>query len=322
MASAGPQKDLRAVTMLWPNVEHFILKRDLVRTGTIDDLPGGTGGQRVSMGLENSGTLGSNRVLMENLGLDADAAYELAFMGYAPSSDALVNGDIVGMSTPAGLPVGAATKALGNRRRPTAGIHRGAVASRRMAASVCGRPTSSPQVPIRGRIEDVQTMAQPNFLAVRADVDEDAVYLMTKTIFENLPFLQNIHPATNAMALESALSGLPMPLHPGRGALFPRGRPRGARQTRFDGALGRGSVQGELWQRRGGARTDQPRHRLDHRWRHRQHVDAHRERLGGRARPWRRHARFWQCAAEARRRRSPISCISAGWTSASCKPMS
>jgi len=50
---------------------------------------------------------------------------------------------------------------------------------------------------------------------VRADVDEDAVYKITKTIYENLPFLNAIHGATKAMSLEQAISGLPLPLHPG-----------------------------------------------------------------------------------------------------------
>ncbi|MGL1311199.1 TAXI family TRAP transporter solute-binding subunit, partial [Vibrio parahaemolyticus] len=34
-------------------------------------------------------------------------------------------------------------------------------------------------------------------------------------IYENLPFLQGIHKATKAMAIEKAISGLPLPLHPG-----------------------------------------------------------------------------------------------------------
>jgi len=41
------------------------------------------------------------------------------------------------------------------------------------------------------------------------------VYLITKTMYENLPFLQAIHQATKAMAFEKAIAGLPLPLHPG-----------------------------------------------------------------------------------------------------------
>jgi TRAP transporter TAXI family solute receptor len=66
-----------------------------------------------------------------------------------------------------------------------------------------------------GQSEPVMTVAQPNFLAVRDDVSDDDVYLITKTIYENLPFLQNIHAATKDMALEKAIAGLPVPLHPG-----------------------------------------------------------------------------------------------------------
>ena len=66
-----------------------------------------------------------------------------------------------------------------------------------------------------GQEQAINTIAQPNFLAVRADVDEDAVYRITKAIYENLPFLNGIHKATKAMALDKAVAGLPMPLHPG-----------------------------------------------------------------------------------------------------------
>ena len=71
-----------------------------------------------------------------------------------------------------------------------------------------------------GQMKDIKTIAQPNFLAVRADLDEDAVYMITKTIYENLPFLNAIHKATKVMALEKALAGLPVPLHPGAAKFY------------------------------------------------------------------------------------------------------
>ena len=46
-------------------------------------------------------------------------------------------------------------------------------------------------------------------------MNEEAVYLITKTIYENLPFLNAIHKATKAMAIEKAIAGLPVPLHAG-----------------------------------------------------------------------------------------------------------
>ena len=55
---------------------------------------------------------------------------------------------------------------------------------------------------------------------MRADVSDEDVYMITKTIYENLGFLQAIHKATTAMALEKAIAGLPMPLHPGAARYF------------------------------------------------------------------------------------------------------
>ncbi|MBU4120581.1 MAG: TAXI family TRAP transporter solute-binding subunit, partial [Proteobacteria bacterium] len=66
-----------------------------------------------------------------------------------------------------------------------------------------------------GQDKDINTIAQPNFLAVRPDVPVETVYKITKTIYENLPFLHNIHKATLAMKLGKAIAGLPAPLHPG-----------------------------------------------------------------------------------------------------------
>ena len=66
----------------------------------------------------------------------------------------------------------------------------------------------------------ITTIAQPNFLAVRDDVSDEDVYQLTKAIYENLTFLQSIHKVTKAMALEKAIAGLPVPLHPGAAKFY------------------------------------------------------------------------------------------------------
>ena len=62
---------------------------------------------------------------------------------------------------------------------------------------------------------DIQSIAHPNVLAVRADVPEEAVYQITKSMWDNLAALREIHKATMEMRLETALQGLGAPLHPG-----------------------------------------------------------------------------------------------------------
>jgi len=212
----GPQKELRSVTMLWPNVEHFVVKNEYVKSGTIEDIKN-VEGKAVSMGRQNSGTIGSNRTILGNLGIDMEKAYELVYMGYGPSADALQNGQIEAMSTPAGDPVSAVSRAFATMGGDISLLEFTAEQAKQANGSFEDLWTeyTIPSGTYPNLDKDVKTIAQPNFLAVRSSVPEETVYLITKTIYENLAFLQGIHPATKAMSLQRAIAGLPVPLHPG-----------------------------------------------------------------------------------------------------------
>lgn len=215
VAADGKQENLRSVTMLWQNVEHFLADADKAPTGTIDDFVA-LKGSSVGLGAKNSGTIGSNTVILGNLGLDVEKDFDLLYAGYGPTAEAMQNGQIVGASIPAGVPVGAVTQlaaAMGD------GVKLLSFTDEQMATADGGMglwtPYEIPGGTYPGQADAVMTIAQPNFLAVRDDVPEEHVYLFTKTVYENLPFLNAIHPATKAMAIEKAIAGLPMPLHPG-----------------------------------------------------------------------------------------------------------
>ncbi|GDY24314.1 TAXI family TRAP transporter solute-binding subunit [Agarivorans sp. Toyoura001] len=211
----GKQTHLRSITMLWQNVEQFVVKKEHAKNGDLSDLLALTG-SKVALGKKNSGTIGSNRFLLSNLGVDIDKQMELFSAGYGPSAEALQNGQVEGINTPAGAPTGAVTKLFA---AAAADVMPLAVTDEQMKKANGGLGLWTRYVIPAGTYpnlsEDWNTMAQPNFLAVHADVDEEFVYLLTKTVYENLGFLQAIHKATNAMALDKALAGLPAPLHPG-----------------------------------------------------------------------------------------------------------
>jgi hypothetical protein len=146
-----------------------------------------------------------------------EETYELVFAGYGPSADALQNGQIAGMSTPAGAPVGAVSRAFAAMGDDITLLE---FTDEQMAAANGDFDALWTRYTIEagtypGVDEDVQTIAQPNFLMVRDDIDEETIYQITKTIYENLAFLGGIHPATQAMSLDAAIAGLPLPLHPG-----------------------------------------------------------------------------------------------------------
>lgn len=215
----GPQKELRSVSMLWQNVEHFTVKSEYARTGTIDDVKGI--GSVAGFGKKNSGSLGSSRTIFSNLGVDIDKQFELFYGGYGALASAMQDGKADLIGTPAGVPVGAVTKLFSARSGDVTLLGFTEEQAKRADGGMeLWTPYLIPAGTYPGQDKDVTTIAQPNFLAVRADVPEDDVYRITKTIYENLGFLQAIHKATNAMALEKAIAGLPMPLHPGAARYF------------------------------------------------------------------------------------------------------
>jgi TRAP transporter TAXI family solute receptor len=210
-----PQENLRSVTMIWQNVEQFIVAAENVKTGTVSDLIA-LKGMSAGMGSQNSGTIGSNRVLLAGLGIDIDTDYELVHAGYGPTTDAMANGQVVAAGIPSGPPTGAITKLMASNEGKFTVLD---VTADELAKMDGGRnlwvPYTIAAGTYPGQDKDINTIAQPNFLAVNASVDENHVYLLTKTMYENLGFLSAIHPATKAMAVERAMAGLPLKLHPG-----------------------------------------------------------------------------------------------------------
>ncbi len=101
-------KDFRSVTMLWENVEHFTVLQKFAKTGTVDDLK--AFGKKFSIGKRGSGTEGSGRTILAALGIDPEKEMTLEYLAYTPSAQAMMDGRISGMNTPAGPPVAAVTQ--------------------------------------------------------------------------------------------------------------------------------------------------------------------------------------------------------------------
>ncbi len=208
-------KDFRSVSMLWENVEHFTVLSKHAKTGTIEDLKGL--GEKFSIGKRGSGTEGSGRTILAALGMDPEKEMTLEFLAYNPSAQAMMDGRIAGMNTPAGPPVAAVTQLfaqMGAEKVKVLDFTEEQLAMVQEKFPIWNRfVVKAGTYP--GQENDIQTISQPNFLAARPDLSEETVYKITKTIYENLPFLHGIHKATMAMSLERAISGLPVPLHPG-----------------------------------------------------------------------------------------------------------
>jgi len=209
------QKNLRSISMLWQNVEQFTIKSKYAKTGNIKDIKN-LYGERFSIGGRSSGSRVSSETILSSLGIDFNKM-DLQYLGYSPSSTALQDGKIEGMTTPSGPPTSAVTNAfasIGNDDIKVLDFN-----ADDLKAINDNYPVWTPFTikagTYPGQEKDINTIAQPNLLVVTKDTPEETVYLLTKTIYENLPFLNSVHKATLAMSLQKAIDGLPMPLHKG-----------------------------------------------------------------------------------------------------------
>lgn len=216
----GKQEYLRSVTMLWENVEHFVVKSDFVQHRDMADLAR-LKGKYFSLGQRDSGTRGSGNYIMEKLGFSPFEDFHITANDYGSNAYAIQNGSIQGMNIPGGPPVSAVTEAFAALGKDLTVLNFSDEQLNRVNEDF---PLWSryiiPPGTYPGQDRQIDTIAQPNFLAVRSDVDDETVYLIVKTIYRNLKFLHIIHSATQAMALEKAIVGLPVPLHPGAARFY------------------------------------------------------------------------------------------------------
>ena len=206
---------LRTISALWQNTDHFVLTKDLATTGNIANLAA-LGGERFVIGARNSGAERSGSHILDALGIDFRNTTTLAYMGYGATANAIQDGTIVGMNVPAGVPVTAITRAFAMVGEDLTLLE--------FTDEDLARVNSVYPLWIRYAIpggtypnlpQAIQSIAHPNVFAVRDDIPEEAVYQITRAIFENLAALHEIHKATKEVTLDGALVGLGAPLHPG-----------------------------------------------------------------------------------------------------------
>jgi len=206
MGFAKPLDKVRAIAAIYPNYIQIVASKES-GIKTLADLKG----KRVSVGAPKSGTEVNARTVFAA----ADLGYDDMSVQYLPfgeSVELIKNRQLDATLQSAGLGV-ASIRDLATSVPIT-------VVS--IPAEVAGRiddpsflPATIPAGTYEGQAGAIPTVAINNFLVTRADLDDDTVYAMTKATFENLADLKAAHAAADAIALEKATEGSPVPLHPG-----------------------------------------------------------------------------------------------------------
>ncbi|SHI00747.1 TAXI family TRAP transporter solute-binding subunit [Desulfosporosinus lacus] len=209
-----PNKELRGMTFLYPNVTQIVVRKDS-GINSLKDLQG----KRFAPGATGSGTVTNSKEVLGAYGLnfwEKDKSNVKAdYVGFTEASELLKNKQVDAANFSGAMPL-AAIMDVSN----SIDIKLISLEPEMIKEIITQYPfyyeVVIPKGTYKGQEEDVHTVALANLLLTRADLSEDLVYNLTKGIYENLPDLLNAHSITKNIKKEDSSKGMgPLPLHPG-----------------------------------------------------------------------------------------------------------
>jgi len=169
-------------------------------------------GRRVNLGPAAGGGALFFRELLPHWGL-SEADFDFSFLSYTEGTEALRDGRI-----DANTPNGAFPLETVSSLAAFADVRLISLETENMNRVMEALPHYSisiiPAGTYRGINVDVQTGGNQDILVVRADMSDEDVYLITKTIYEAMAELRRVHPSLANMTFNYFNHGL-VPLHPG-----------------------------------------------------------------------------------------------------------
>jgi len=214
-AGDPPATGFRVIATLWQDALHLVMRRDDVATGTIDDLKRLKEG-RILLGDMSTGMVDAHHLLLADLGLRTAKTIDPSGIADGDGILAIKQGQIDVLSAAVRPPEASLTTMFDDDLSELRLLD---VTEQQMVEANGNHwlwtPYVIPASTYPGQHEDVWTMALSTLLVVRADVDADVVHAVTKSVFENLDYLKRVDPILGDLALDKALSGVTMPLHPG-----------------------------------------------------------------------------------------------------------
>ncbi len=208
-ADRPPAAELRAIAKLFTESMHVVIAANS-GIGSVADLRG----RRVSLDEEGSGTLVDARLVLDAYGLsEADLA---AVHVRADEAVSLMRrGELDAFFLVAGYPAAAVTEAvrdLGARILPIRGPEAAGLVARYPFFTYDLIPFEA-----YGGHAAVETIGVGALWLVRADLEEDLVYGITRALFHPVSrtLLAAGHPKAREIAPESAVDGVSVPFHPG-----------------------------------------------------------------------------------------------------------
>ena len=205
----GKQTQLRSVFSLHRELVTLVAAKD-AKIKSLKDLEG----KRVSIGSPGSGIRGNAMDVFETAGVSIDKM-RIESLKPAEAPKMIQDGRIDAFFYTVGHPSGAITEATSGKRKVEF------ISITGMDALIKRSPFyTTGVIPVKGypmsaSKKDVPSVGVAATLMTTADVSEDAVYNVTKEVFENLKEFKALHPAFANLEKSKMLKGLSAPMHKG-----------------------------------------------------------------------------------------------------------
>jgi len=202
----GKLDKLRGIAAIYPNYIQIVASQES-GIKSLADLKG----KSLSVGAPASGTELNARAIFAAAGMKYEDLGKVEYLPFAESVELIKNRQLDATLQSAGLGVASI-------RDLATSLPINVVAVPADTVAKIGDPYISVTIPAGtydGQAEDVSTAAVGNFLITHDGVSEETAYAMTKALFENLDQMAAAHAAAKAIKVENALTGMPVPLHPG-----------------------------------------------------------------------------------------------------------
>ena len=175
-------------------------------------------GKKVSIGAAGSGVYFNAVDVLAAAGLtEADIIPQ--YQSFGDSADALKDRKIDAAFIVAGAPTPAIQELCTSATAYLVPID-GAIADKLMASSPYYTAYKIPAGTYNGQTADVTTVTVKATLIVSTSADEEAVYNITKAIFENIDTITAAHAKGAELSLENATDGMTAPFHAGAAKYF------------------------------------------------------------------------------------------------------
>ena len=204
---AAPLTKLRAVAGIYANYIQIVASGDS-GIKTMADLKG----KRISVGAPKSGTELNARAILKAAGLSYSDFAKVEYLPFGESVELMKNRQLDATLQSAGLGVSSIRDLATSVKIVVVPVSADVVAK---VGDAAYQAATIPANTYDGQTSDVPTAAIRNFLVSHTGVSDDDVYLMTKSMFENLPTMAAAHNAAKAIQRDTAMQGTTVPFHPG-----------------------------------------------------------------------------------------------------------